>query len=80
MHKLIIFTLIILLSACHNSEQDSFTVEGAWVREAPPNATAMAGYVTITNNTDQSRILSAANSEQFNVVEIHRTIVERWCG
>ena len=76
MKKFILFTFIILLTACNQNEQELFSIEGAWVREAPPNATAMAGYVTIINNTDQERILSSAKSEQFNVVEIHRTIVE----
>lgn len=76
MYKIIILALIILLAACNPTPKDMFSAEGAWVREAPPNATAMAGYVTITNNTDQDRTLVFAKSKQFNVVEIHRTIVE----
>lgn len=76
MKNFILFTLIILLTGCSQNEQEHFSIEGAWVREAPPNATAMAGYVTIKNNTDQTQILSSAISEQFKMVEIHRTIVE----
>ena len=53
-----------------------FTVEDAWVREAPPNASVMAGYVTITNNSKQDHILTFAKSKQFSAVEIHSTIVE----
>ncbi|MGH1537629.1 MAG: copper chaperone PCu(A)C [Gammaproteobacteria bacterium] len=75
MYKIILFSFITLLAACNPSPKDAFSIEGAWVREAPPNATAMAGYVTINNNTDQDRILTSAKSEQFNVVEIHRTVV-----
>ena len=76
MKKFILFIIIILLTACNQNERELFSIEGAWVREAPPNATALAGYVTIKNNTAQTQILSSAKSEQFKMVEIHRTIVE----
>lgn len=76
MYKIILFSFITLLFACNQAPKEAFSTEGAWVREAPPNATAMAGYVTITNNTEQDGILTFAKSKQFNVVEIHRTIVE----
>ena len=76
MYKIILFTLITLLTACNQTPIEMITVEGAWVREAPPNARAMAGYVTITNNSKQDHILTFAKSKQFNAVEIHRTIVK----
>ncbi len=75
MHKIFLLLFITVLAACNDSPKDAFTFEGAWVREAPPNATAMAGYVTIKNNTAHDRILTSAKSNQFNVVEIHRTVV-----
>jgi len=76
MYKIILFSFITLLVACNQTPKDAFSTESAWVREAPPNAGAMAGYVTITNNTDHERVLVFAKSKQFNAVEIHRTIVE----
>ncbi len=76
MFKLILLSIFTLLVACNQTPKESFSTEGAWVREAPPNAGALAGYVTITNHTDQDRTLVLAKSEQFNAVEIHRTIVE----
>jgi len=76
MYKIIILALITLISACTPTSEDIFSANGAWVREAPPNASAMAGYVTITNNSDKDRTLVFAKSKQFNAVEIHRTIVE----
>jgi copper(I)-binding protein len=75
MYKLIFLSAVILLTACNQTPKESFSTEGAWVREGPPNAGALAGYVTITNHTDKDRTLVKAKSEQFNVVEIHRTIV-----
>lgn len=76
MHRLLLITLVLLLTACGRSDYQLFSIDNGWVREAPPNAGAMAGYVTINNNTEESRILTCASSKQFNAVEIHQTIVE----
>ena len=76
MQKFLLIGFVALLTACNQTPEELFSTEGAWVREPPPNAGALAGYVTIINNTEQDRVLTSAKSEQFNVVEIHRTIVE----
>lgn len=77
MHKIFIFSLITLLTiACQPTSEEAISTEGAWVREAPPNASMMAGYVTILNNSDQNRIITSAKSKQFSMVEIHKTIIE----
>ena len=68
---LLFCTLIISCSA----QQNVITVENAWIREAPPNASAMAGYMTIHNPTTQDWVLIFAESEDFSTIEIHRTIV-----
>ncbi len=76
MYKSILLTLIVLLTACQKTGQESLLIEDAWVREAPPNASMLAGYVTLTNNTEEVLTLTSAASKQFNHVEIHRTVVE----
>jgi len=77
MNKTILFTLITLLSAaCNQNASDTINTTNAWIREAPPNASMLAGYVTFTNNSDQESILTSAKSKQFKMVEIHKTIVE----
>lgn len=48
----------------------------AWLREAPPGATMMAGYVTLTNHGDHPRAVRAVRSPDFGTVEIHRTTIE----
>jgi len=76
MYKTILITFITLTSACCNQKApNDISINDAWVREAPPNAMMMAGYATIKNNTDQDRTLTFAKSEQFKMVEIHKTIV-----
>jgi hypothetical protein len=50
--------------------------ENAWVREAPPGATALAGYVTLKNDGDKPLVLVAADSPVFGSVMLHRTVMQ----
>lgn len=45
--------------------------EDAWIREAPPGAEVMAGYVTIHVRANVSTALTSARSADFARVEIH---------
>lgn len=67
------FCLLTLVSA---NAADRFTVEDAWVREAPPGAMALAAYMNIRNTGDSDRKLVSASSADFGAVELHRSIVE----
>lgn len=51
-------------------------VENAWIREAPPGATALAGYMTVMNKGDTPRVLVGASSPAFGMVMLHRTVME----
>ena len=51
-------------------------VDNAWIREAPPGATALAGYMTVHNHGDKDRVLIGASSPAFGNVMLHRTIME----
>lgn len=62
------------LNACTDSAHSLVTIENAWIREAPPNSTAMAGYMKITNNTDDHIILHSAASPAFKAIEFHRSV------
>jgi periplasmic copper chaperone A len=48
-------------------------VEGAWVRTAPPDAAALAGYAVLRNVGDAAVILHGASSPDFATVSIHET-------
>jgi len=48
-------------------------IEAAWIRQAPPVARVMAGYMTLRNPSDEVLILRGAESPFFEKVEIHRT-------
>ena len=75
MNKFLIFAFAIFITACTQEKQNSLSIQDAWVRAAPPNATAMAGYLTINNFGQQDCILVSASSPQFNKVEFHRTVI-----
>jgi len=49
------------------------TVDGAWIRQAPPVATVTAGYLTIHNPNEKPLVLEGADSPLFARVEFHRT-------
>jgi len=51
-------------------------VDNAWIREAPPGATALAGYMTVMNKGEAPRVLVGASSPAFGMVMLHRTVME----
>ena len=58
------------------SEEAGVSVRDAWIREAPPGMTMMAGYMQMRNNTSRPQFLVAASSSGFESVMIHRTVVK----
>ncbi len=69
--------LILALTAiAAAAEEAGVSIRDAWVREAPPGATMMAGYMVLKNNTPRSQVLVAARSSGFATVMIHRTVVK----
>lgn len=51
--------------------------ENAWIREAPPGASALAGYLTLHNHGDKERSIVGAGSPAFGNVMLHRTEMEK---
>ena len=49
------------------------SVENQWIREAPPGAKALGGFMTLNNHSDKDRYLVAASSPAFAKIELHRT-------
>lgn len=68
--------LLVLLPLGLVAAPEGLVVQDAWIREAPPNAIAMAGYATIENHGDAKRSLIGAGSSAFRMVELHRSIRE----
>ncbi len=69
--------LMAWLSGCSPQE---LAVSDAWIPEAPPNASALAGYMTIENSTSTTRTLVGASGTLFERIEIHQTVYEKDSG
>ncbi len=50
-------------------------VENAWVREAPPGAEMLAGYMTVYNDGAAPVALTGASSPALGRIELHRTVM-----
>ena len=73
-----LFSLFIVstltLIACSQSKVAPIEIDTPWIREAPPGATAMAGYMRIINNSENNIILHSASSPAFKAIEFHRSV------
>lgn len=54
----------------------SLAISDAWIRPAPPGADAMAAYLTVTNNGQNTISIKGASSPMFEEVMIHVTTIE----
>lgn len=52
---------------------EGLQVAGAWIREAPPGASVMAGYASLRNAGSSALTLDGVHSADFSAVELHRT-------
>jgi len=50
-------------------------VESAWVRDAPPGAMMLAGYMTLRNDGKTPVVFKSAQSDMFGMIELHRTTI-----
>jgi copper(I)-binding protein len=75
-HPVLVGLMWALTPVAAAAEEAGVSVRDAWVREAPPGAAMMAGYMVLKNNTSRSQVLVAARSSGFGTVMIHRTVVK----
>ena len=73
----LIFVILISLplSTFADFNDDTLSVHNAWIREAPPNAKTLAGYLVVKNGGSEQRRLIGVASPAFESVELHRTVV-----
>jgi periplasmic copper chaperone A len=57
---------------------DSSKVEfsGGWIKQLPPVVPMRAGYVKITNSSDEDATITAMQSDAFETVELHETTMK----
>ena len=59
-----------------SAQKDPLVIENAWIRPAPPNASAMAGYFDIHNNSSETITIVDSHSSAFDMTMIHNTKIE----
>jgi len=69
-----LFFSILVSSDVAAHSDGGIMVKDAWVREAPPSAKVLAGYMVIENHTDKEKILVSVSSPAFNKIEIHKSV------
>ena len=52
----------------------ALSIEDPWIAEAPPVARVHAGYMKLTNPTEQPIRITAVSSPRYGRVEMHRTV------
>ncbi len=68
--------LLLLIGASAATADATLEISEAWVREAPPTARMMAGYMTINNTSDTPATVISISSPDYDSAEIHRTVIE----
>ena len=71
-HKWILSLFLALWAGVANTA-DTLEVDNAWIREAPPAAPMLAGYLCLENRTDTPVTLVGVESPLFEFVMMHRT-------
>ena len=72
----IVAILVLLLSVNVVQAAGRLEVTNAWIPQAPPGASAMAGYFDLKNTGDQPIGVVSVKSDRFGEVSLHQTVVE----
>ena len=65
-----------LFSAAAAADETGLVARDAWIREAPPGASVLAGYLQLENRGPEALVLDTLSSRDFGRIELHRTLVE----
>ncbi|MEE2932076.1 MAG: copper chaperone PCu(A)C [Pseudomonadota bacterium] len=76
MHYILAITLGIFFFNSSLLAADKLEVRDAWVREAPPNAKAHAGYGVFKNKSKHSVTFISVRSPDYQKVELHQSEVQ----
>ncbi len=72
--------LLALTAACSSNDEPAscaqLSVEDAWIREAPPGAPVLAGYMQLGNPGSNTIDILSASSADFERIEFHHTLNE----
>ena len=74
--KYLLSTVLMSLTAFPALACPGVDITDGWIREAPPGAKVMAGYVQLHNQTTKTHTITQIRSKNFGAIEIHQTVME----
>jgi copper(I)-binding protein len=70
--------MLVLLTLCaFPVSACDLKVSGAWIREAPPGLTTVAGYAVLTNDGNRPLQIVHIHSTQVTAVQMHETVIQQ---
>ncbi len=73
---LVLLCIVLISGAVQSQAANRLRVTDAWIRAAPPGVMVLAGYMTLENPGPEDIKITAAESPQFGMIELHRTVIE----
>lgn len=73
--KLFTVGTLLMLASVFTFADSEIVVRDAWVREAPPNASVLAAYLTLENTGLKADKLISVQCPDFEKIEIHATTI-----
>lgn len=71
----LLFVMSALTASAHDFNVGSIYIDHPMIREAPPNAPVLGGYIMLQNNGAQDDKLIEIESNAVEKVELHRTVM-----
>ena len=68
--------IVSLLLTFQVQAADPLVISNAWIPQAAPVAKMHAGYMQLKNTSSQTVVIVAAQSADYNAVEIHKTVTK----
>lgn len=69
-----LFTLLIIVSSLASAAE--LTVSDAWIREAPPGASAIAAYMVLENPGTTEQVLTTISSPISDNIQMHNMVYQ----
>lgn len=74
MMKYLASTMTLYLALTTAAFACDLSVTDPWIREAPPSAKALAGYMVLKNDGSEDCVLTGVRAEGFKMAMLHRTV------
>ena len=68
--------LLVLVGACSADTQPALVASDVTITQPMPGMTMSAGYLTLTNNTEETITITRVSSPQYASVELHESVVD----